>query len=94
MTVRLADDGTIRLEGECPLEEAEVLLGHLLARTEAIVDWRQCEYAHTAVVQVLLASAAPLLGPPRDAFLREQVEPLLPGSRNPVSPLSSGPRMP
>lgn len=75
MTVRLADGATIALEGVCSVEDAETLLRHLLAVPQATVDWRRCEHAHAAVIQVLLASGAALRGPPGGAFLGSLVEP-------------------
>jgi hypothetical protein len=80
MTVRVENDGTIILEGACPIEDAEVLLQHLLASPGAQVDWRTCDSAHTAVIQVLMASAARLIGPPRGGMLRVLIEPALIGS--------------
>jgi hypothetical protein len=77
MTVRVLDDATICLEGDCPVADAEPLLAHLLATPKAIVDWRKCRHAHLAVVQVLMASGARLQGPPANAFLRLWVEALL-----------------
>ena len=70
MTVVLHDGNTIRLIGACPADDAEVLLQHLLANPEAEIDWRGCESAHTAVIQVLLVCQAAAAGPPQaDAFL-------------------------
>ena len=81
MTVRLADDGTIILEEACPAADSEVLLSHLLAVDCPCVDWRTCDGAHTAVVQVLIAAASfrilRLQGAPRNAFLRDMVAPLI-----------------
>ncbi len=77
MTVRLADDGAIRLEGDCPAEDAETLARFLLLDPSAIVDWRNCEKAHTAVIQVLLAARPATTGPPRSAFLSDWVAPLI-----------------
>ena len=65
-----ADDGAIELAGSCPAEDAERLLRQLLERPGSTIDWRSCEEAHGAVVQVLLASAAQMRGPPRGAFLQ------------------------
>lgn len=80
MTVELQAQGTIVLAGRCPSEDAEVLLQHLLACPLATVDWSACESAHTAVIQVLLAAKPKLLGPPKNAFLAQSVEPLLESS--------------
>lgn len=94
MTVRLAEDATLRLEGNCPMEDAEVLLWHLLESPGATVDWRACERLHTAVVQVLLASGAPLLGPPAGAFLRHWLEPILLASADRAGLFPKGVGMP
>jgi hypothetical protein len=77
MTVKAAHDGAIELAGACPAEDAERLLRLLLERPGSTVDWRSCDEAHAAVVQVLLASAAPLRGPPSGEFLGRFVAPLL-----------------
>ena len=77
MTIRLMADGTIELAGTCSSEEAEPLLQHLLATSNPTVDWRGCEVAHTAVVQVLMATAPTLVGPPGAADLEKWVQPLL-----------------
>ena len=77
MSVAVELDGTIALKGMCPSEDAEALLQHLLASSAALVDWRACESAHTAVIQVLLAARPKLRGPPLGAFLKERVEPLI-----------------
>ena len=77
MTVRLASDGAIRLEGACTDADAEPLARFLLLDPAAAVDWRDCDHAHTAVVQLLLAARRPPRGPPRSLFLRTWVEPLL-----------------
>jgi hypothetical protein len=77
MTVVLHDKNTIRLIGACPAEDGEALLQHLLANPKADVDWRGCESAHAAVIQVLLVSRRPLLGPPASEFLRQFIGPAL-----------------
>ena len=77
MTVRFNVEGRIVLEGSCPHEEAETLLQHLIATPEAAVDLRACDFAHTAVVQVLLAYKPHLLGPPRGHAIRDWVYPQL-----------------
>ena len=75
MTVAM-QAGTIVLEGHCASGEAEKLLQLLLEAPAADVDWRACEGAHTAVVQVLLAARRTLLGPPRNPAL-QSIEPAL-----------------
>jgi len=77
MTVRLTTEGTIELEGSCSSDEAEALLQHVLATPNATVDWRGCEAAHTAVVQVLMAAGPKILGPPVGVRLEKWVQPML-----------------
>ena len=74
MTIALNANGTIELRGSCPVEDAEDLLQHLLTNPTASVDWRSCESAHTAVIQVLLVARVLPLGPPKNAFLRDHVD--------------------
>jgi hypothetical protein len=54
MTVRIDDRGTIMIEGNALVGDAEPLLQLLHATPSAVVDWTRCEFMHTAVVQVLL----------------------------------------
>jgi hypothetical protein len=77
MTITLHDENTIRLIGACPIEDGETLLQRLLANPEAQIDWRGCESAHTAVIQVLLVCGRPLVGPPAGEFLRQFLAPVL-----------------
>jgi hypothetical protein len=77
VTVRLLPEGAIVLEGACASEDAEALLQHLSATPGARVDLRACEFAHTAVIQVLMAADAKLLGPPAGSALRDWVYPIL-----------------
>jgi hypothetical protein len=77
MTVRTTVQGAIVLEGTCPSEDAEILLQNLVATPGAQVDLRTCEFAHTAVIQVLMAANARLIGPPADPALRDWVCPIL-----------------
>jgi hypothetical protein len=74
MSVRATDRGTIEMEGSCGAEDAEALLRHLLSLPGAVVDWRLCDGAHTAVIQVLLASQAQTLGPPRGEWLQRFID--------------------
>lgn len=76
MSVRLSDEGTVMLEGHCPVEDAERLLQHLLGNTEARVDWTNCDHAHAAIIQILLVAGSKMQGPPRGAFLRTFIAPL------------------
>ena len=79
MTVTLTDS-TVVLSGDCPLEDAEILVQRLIENGGAGVDWTQCEHAHTAVIQVLMAAKRPLKGPPSGEFLKTQIDPALRGT--------------
>jgi len=77
MSVELSNDRSIGLSGHCPLEDAEELLRIILANPGAPVDWSDCEEAHTAVIQVLMATRPVIRGAPASSFLRTWIEPLL-----------------
>ncbi len=85
MTVKLLNNNNVELSGSCPPEDAEVLFQHLLENRSATVDWSKCDQAHTAVIQVLLASGCQLKGPPRASFLKEYIEVALRRARDPNS---------
>jgi hypothetical protein len=73
VSVHPASNGTIVLEGSCPDDDAERLLQLLMSTPGAVVDWRLCETAHSAVIQVLLAVRPPLQGPPAGEALARWV---------------------
>jgi len=77
LTVRLHIDGAIALEGVCHVEDAEPLQRLLLQHCEAAVDWRACDAAHTAVLQVLLVAKPSIKGTARAAFLQDLILPAL-----------------
>ena len=79
MTVRRSPDGVVVLEGACPVEEAETLLGLLLEQADATVDWAGCTKMHTAVLQVLLALRPLIRGACQDPFAQKWLAPNLPG---------------
>ena len=68
MTVRHVS-GVIFLEGDCGVEEAEPLLQALAGAPEAVIDWTACARLHTAVLQVILAAKAPVIGRCGDTWL-------------------------
>jgi hypothetical protein len=72
-------NGTIALEGECPIEDAETLTRALIDAPGAAVDWRECDRLHGAVLQVLMVARPALIGPPRGRFLAEHIAPLTAG---------------
>ena len=77
MSILFEGSGTIALVGHCGSEDAEPLLQQLLAKPDATIDWSECESAHTAVVQLILAARRTVTGSPKDMFLRRWVEPQL-----------------
>jgi len=81
MTVRM-QQGVVVLEGDCPSGDAEELLQSLLFEPGASVDLRTCDWAHTAVIQVLLAAGRDILGPPRGMILKSIVAPALTRARD------------
>ena len=78
MTVEIREQ-VVHLSGACPSEDAERLLAHLLANPDATVDWRSCEQAHMAVLQVLLAARRGVAG----VNLRASPTPTAPARRAP-----------
>lgn len=77
MTVRREADGTIVLEGRCPIEDAEPLWHLLQATPHALCDWTRCNHLHTAVVQIIWASRPTLAGPCGDTWIQTWVAPQL-----------------
>lgn len=76
MSIRMAGDGHILLEGHCSVEDVEPLLRGLLESPAAALDWRNCDWAHAAVVQLMLVSGRSVLGPPSNLFLAAHIDPL------------------
>ena len=85
MTVRRSDNGTLVVEGVCPVEDAETLLQQLQAAPNAVVDWTQCRQLHTAVLQVIMASGVVPVGPCGDPWVAEWVAPKM-AKKAPLSP--------
>ena len=76
MSVSWAND-TIVLAGSCGVEEGERLLTIQLDHPDTVVEWRECTYLHTAIVQVLLAAKVIPVGSPGSPFLRDVIGPVL-----------------
>jgi hypothetical protein len=72
MTVRRVS-GMIFLEGDCGVEEAEILLQALVENSDAEIDWTACGRLHTAVLQLILASNIPVRGPCGNTWLRQWI---------------------
>lgn len=71
MTVRRSDNGTLVLDGVCPVDDAEALLQLLQATPGAVIEWSQCRQLHTSVFQVVLASGRVPVGPCGDAWVAQ-----------------------
>jgi len=82
MSVRL-DGDDILLEGVCRVEDAEPLLGWLLADRGRMVDLSDAEHLHASVVQILMALRPAIRGAAKDAFLRDWIVPALTGETPP-----------
>ncbi|KQO69193.1 hypothetical protein ASF49_21015 [Methylobacterium sp. Leaf104] len=80
--VRRVDAGPgtpVRLEGVCPVEDAETLASLILEDPSAPVDWTACTRMHTAVYQVLLRLRPTILGTSGDPFVGRWLTPPSPG---------------
>jgi hypothetical protein len=76
MSVRF-DGDRVRLEGDCPVEDAEALLQLLQNHPSCAIDLADCGRLHMAVMQVLLAAGRQVMGTPANAFAREWLIPQL-----------------
>jgi hypothetical protein len=74
VTVRRGENGTIILEGDCTVEEAEPLLQMLQDAPHPMLDWTTCSHLHTAVLQVVLAARPALFGPCGDPWVARWVQ--------------------
>ena len=69
MSVRRDPKGTVVLEGNCPIEDAEPLLQFLQATPAPACDWSRAVHIHTAVLQVLLAAKPRFIGACGDPWI-------------------------
>lgn len=76
MTVRLVGD-IIRLEADCYVEDAEILVRMIQDGEGRTVDLSACRHLHSAVAQVLLSFGTTIAVGPEDDFLREHLMPSL-----------------
>jgi hypothetical protein len=77
VSVRCDDNGSIVLDGFCPVEDAESLLQLFQAYPTAQCDWTQCGHLHTAVVQVVLAVRPIVIGPCGDPWIEQWIGPFI-----------------
>jgi len=80
VSVRRRDDGTILLEGDCPVDDAEPLLQLLQTTPVASVDWTRSRHLHTAVLQVIVAARPTLIGRCGDPWVAEWINAKAAGS--------------
>ncbi len=71
------DGDVVYLSGHCRVEDAEALVALLKPSESLVVDVSGCDSLHAAVVQVLLAFGAPVVGAPVEPFLRDRLVPAL-----------------
>jgi hypothetical protein len=71
------DGATIRLTGDCGVEEAELLLSLLLPDPGRRVDLSGVRRLHSSLFQVLLCLRPTLSGSPLDPFFAKWLLPLL-----------------
>lgn len=71
------DNGVLRLQGDCQVEEAETLVGLLQSAGASSVDLSQCRHLHSALVQALLAFRVRIVGESQTPFIRDFVAPAL-----------------
>jgi len=76
MTVHL-DHRTIRLDGDCHVEDAEPLLNMLQGESGRTVDISALGTLHAAVLQLLLAFRPQIVGSNGDGFFNSWIMPLL-----------------
>lgn len=77
MSIDISGSGPIKLPADVGLDDAEPLLSALLARPGRGVDLSSVTFAHTAVIQVLIALKPPIDGNAASSFLRQWIEPLM-----------------
>jgi hypothetical protein len=78
VSVRRTDQGTVVLEGLCPVEDAEALLQILQATPAAPIDWTRCRQLHTAVFQVIIAAGSHPVGRCGDPWAQQWLAPTSP----------------
>jgi len=92
VTIKQGDIGEVLLIGDCSVEDADVLIQRLLENPSVAVDWTKCTNAHTAIIQVLMASGRLPEGVPKNPFLKAMVGPALRRGREANSAFPGRPR--
>jgi hypothetical protein len=83
---------TLSLDGECGVEEALALAGHLAGPGTFTIDLAGCTHLHTALVQTLATGATRRIVPPQEEFLARWLMPFLAAAAPP--PPARAPRRP
>ncbi len=88
MPITYPEEGVARavFAGRCVPEEADALLEWLRRSPEPQADFGQCTDLHTALAQLLLASATAIAAPPPDALLAACLAAHLPVLPQPAVP--------
>ena len=77
MTVCRTDSGSVIVDGNCSVEEAEPLLQLLQTAPAMRCDWTRCDKLHSSVLQVILAARPVLVGPCGDPWIQQWIAPHL-----------------
>jgi hypothetical protein len=72
------DEAVIRISGVTPPDEADELLAMLRENPEVPIDLSELEHLHTALLQIMLETKAPVSAWPVDEFWRKCLEPYHP----------------
>lgn len=75
-----SDMQKIVMNGACVVEEAESLNEMLMSHSGWPVDASECEYLHTAVLQVLISHQPRWLGLPKPPHLKRAMQQIFAGS--------------
>jgi hypothetical protein len=73
LSVRCESDGTVVLEGNCLVEDAERLLQLLQVSPAPACDWSRATHIHTSVLQVVLAARPTLVGGCGDPWIQRWI---------------------
>jgi hypothetical protein len=80
LPLELHDNSSATLTGVITVDEVEPLAGWLRANPRARISLKRCNHLHTGALQALLLFRPRISAAPMDAFLANQVLPLLAGS--------------
>ncbi len=79
---------TALFDGECSIQECDVLLDALQVAPPVAIDLRPCRSMHTALYQVLIAAGSRIIWAPNDEALRQLLEVRLTWSDSSPAPVT------